>query len=87
LTLKYVNLRFSQKSYEVETILAMLLWNAREQTQAFADQPVKDVVITIPAYFNQAERVGVAAAAKIAGLNLLSVNKFFDLNAFFTVDV
>lgn len=51
----------------------MLLWNAREQTQAFADQPVKDVVIAVPSYFNQAERVSVATAAKIAGLHLLSV--------------
>lgn len=58
----------------METILAMLLWNAREQTQAFADQPVKDVVITVPIYFNQAEKIGVAAAAKIAGLHLLSVS-------------
>lgn len=58
----------------METILAMLLWNAREQTQAFADQPVKDVVISVPAYFNQAEKVGVAAATKIAGLGLLSVS-------------
>ncbi|KAI6183411.1 hypothetical protein M3Y97_00486400 [Aphelenchoides bicaudatus] len=62
-----------EKSYEVEVILAMLLWNAREQTQAFADQPVKDVVISVPSYFNQAERVGVGAAAKIAGLHLLSI--------------
>jgi hypoxia up-regulated 1 len=65
---------FSSKSYEVETVLAMLLWNAREQTQVFADQPVKDVVITVPAYFNQAEKVGIAAATKIAGLHLLSVS-------------
>jgi hypoxia up-regulated 1 len=51
----------------------MLLWNAREQTQTFADQPVKDVVISVPSYFNQPERIGVASAAKIAGLHLLSV--------------
>ncbi|KAI6232774.1 hypothetical protein M3Y99_00988700 [Aphelenchoides fujianensis] len=61
------------KSYEVETILAMILWNAREQTQAFADQPVKDVVIAVPPYWNQAERTAVATAAKIAGFHLLSL--------------
>jgi molecular chaperone DnaK (HSP70) len=56
----------------------MLLWNAREQTQTFADQPVKDVLITVPSYFNQAERTAVAAATKIAGLKLLSVSEFKD---------
>ncbi|KAI6231613.1 hypothetical protein M3Y95_00400500 [Aphelenchoides besseyi] len=61
------------KSYEIETILAMILWNAREQTQAFADQQVKDVVISIPVYFNQAERTAVATAAKIAGFHLLTL--------------
>ena len=38
-----------------------------------AEQPVKDVVITVPAFFNQAERRAMVKAAEIAGLNLLQV--------------
>lgn len=51
----------------------MLLWNVRDQTHAFAEQDVKDVVIAVPAYFNEDEQLGVSTAAKIAGLNVLTV--------------
>lgn len=54
-------------------LLGMILWNAQVQSEIFAGQSIKDVVITIPAYFNQAEKRGIAAAAEIAGLNLLQV--------------
>ncbi|CAD5214828.1 unnamed protein product [Bursaphelenchus okinawaensis] len=60
-------------SYPVETVLAMSLWNAQEQTSAHAGQPVKNVVISVPSYFNHSERVAVANATQIAGLNLLSL--------------
>ncbi|KAH7732346.1 hypoxia up-regulated protein 1 precursor [Aphelenchoides avenae] len=60
-------------TYSVESLLAMVLWNAKEQTEAHAGQPVKDVVITVPTYFNQAERKAVVLAAEIAGLNLLQL--------------
>lgn len=51
----------------------MTLWNARKITEAYAGDTVKDVVITVPAYYTQAERRAVANAATIAGLNLLQV--------------
>lgn len=54
-------------------MLGMVLWNAKELTETFAGQPVKDAVLTIPAFLNQAERKAIAAAAEIAGLNLLQV--------------
>ncbi|CAJ0935104.1 unnamed protein product, partial [Mesorhabditis belari] len=59
--------------YNVETLLAMILWHCKQDTQAYAGQTVKDVVITVPVFFNQAERRALAAAAKIAGLNLLQL--------------
>lgn len=37
------------------------------------EQPVKDAVVTVPPYFNQAERRSMALAAEIAGLNLLQL--------------
>lgn len=39
----------------------------------FVEQPVKDAVITVPPYFNQAERRAMVNAAEIAGLNLLQL--------------
>lgn len=48
--------------------------------EKFAKQPVSDVVITVPVFFNQAERRALVAAAKIAELNLLQVG--FDFKRF-----
>ncbi|KAJ1353311.1 hypothetical protein KIN20_009916 [Parelaphostrongylus tenuis] len=59
--------------YNVETLLAMILWSAKKTTESFAGQRVKDVVITVPIFFNQAERRALIAAANIAGLNLLQL--------------
>lgn len=51
----------------------MILRRCREVVEKFAKQPVRDVVITVPAFFNQAERRALVAAAEIAELNLLQV--------------
>ncbi|VDP12457.1 unnamed protein product [Onchocerca flexuosa] len=59
--------------YSVESIVAMILRRCREVVEKFAKQPVRDVVITVPAFFNQAERRALVAAAEIAELNLLQV--------------
>ncbi|KAE9549299.1 hypothetical protein FO519_007501, partial [Halicephalobus sp. NKZ332] len=61
------------ESYSVETLVGMILWNAREQVAVFGKTPIKDVVVTAPAYFNQAEREALVNAVEIAGLNLLQV--------------
>lgn len=37
------------------------------------EQPIKDVVITVPAFFNQAERRAVLQAAQVAGLKVLQL--------------
>uniref|UniRef100_A0A914VZ10 Hypoxia up-regulated protein 1 n=1 Tax=Plectus sambesii TaxID=2011161 RepID=A0A914VZ10_9BILA len=63
----------SGEHYSPETLIAMILSEARKMTEKFAEQPVKDVVITVPPYFNQAERRAMAAAAELAGLNLLQL--------------
>lgn len=39
----------------------------------FTEQPVKDAVITVPAFFNQAERRAVLQAAQIAGVKVLQL--------------
>lgn len=52
----------------------MILWGAKDHAQAYAKQPISDVVITVPSFFNRAERTAIAIAAEIAGLNLLQVS-------------
>ncbi|XP_006821428.1 hypoxia up-regulated protein 1-like [Saccoglossus kowalevskii] len=59
--------------YTPEELLAMILNRAQEMAAAFAEQPIKDVVITVPAYFNQAERRSVKHAAELVGLNVLQL--------------
>ncbi|XP_035828013.1 hypoxia up-regulated protein 1 [Aplysia californica] len=60
-------------SYSPEELLGMILEKAREYAQEFAEQEIKDAVITVPAFYNQAERRAVMAAANMVGLNVLQL--------------
>ncbi|XP_017158724.1 hypoxia up-regulated protein 1 isoform X2 [Poecilia reticulata] len=59
--------------YSPEELLGMMLNYSRGLAQDFAEQPIKDTVITIPAFFNQAERRAVLHAAQMAGLKVLQL--------------
>ncbi|XP_072885988.1 hypoxia up-regulated protein 1 isoform X1 [Hemitrygon akajei] len=59
--------------YSPEEILGMVLNYSRSLAQDFAEQPIKDLVITVPVYFNQAERRAVLQAARMAGLKVLQL--------------
>ncbi|XP_025101931.1 LOW QUALITY PROTEIN: hypoxia up-regulated protein 1-like [Pomacea canaliculata] len=59
--------------YTPEELLGMILEQAQEYAQDFAGQEIKDAVITVPAYFNQAERRAVRTAAELAGINVLQL--------------
>lgn len=59
--------------YSPEELLAMMLNYSRALAEEFAEQPIKDLVITVPAFFNQAERRAVLQAAKLAGLKVLQL--------------
>ncbi|MGH0129777.1 UNVERIFIED_CONTAM: hypothetical protein FKN15_059461 [Acipenser sinensis] len=59
--------------YSPEEILGMVLNYSRSLAQEFAEQPIKDVVITVPAFFNQAERRAVLQAAQMADLKVLQL--------------
>jgi len=63
----------SETFYSPEELLGMVLSKAREYAQDFSHQPVKEVVITVPAYFNQAERRAVKNAAELADLKVLQL--------------
>nr|XP_033774968.1 hypoxia up-regulated protein 1 isoform X2 [Geotrypetes seraphini] len=59
--------------YSPEELLGMVLNYSKTLAEEFAEQPVKDVVITVPVYFNQAERRAVMQAAHLAGLKVLQL--------------
>ncbi|PIO28662.1 hypothetical protein AB205_0007910, partial [Aquarana catesbeiana] len=60
-------------TYSPEELLAMMLNYSRSLAEEFAEQSIKDTVITVPAFFNQAERRAVLQAAKLAGLKVLQL--------------
>ncbi len=60
-------------SYSPEELLAMVFEHARRIAQDFTEQKIKDAVIVIPAYFNQAERRSLLEAADMAGINCLQL--------------
>lgn len=59
--------------YSVEELLAQLLVKAKEFAEQAAHQPIKECVITVPGYFNQAEREALTQAVKLANLKLLQL--------------
>uniref|UniRef100_A0A8C5HHT1 Hypoxia up-regulated protein 1 n=1 Tax=Gouania willdenowi TaxID=441366 RepID=A0A8C5HHT1_GOUWI len=59
--------------YTPEELIGMMLNYSRVLAQDFAEQPIKDAVITVPAFFNQAERRAVLQAAHMAGLKVLQL--------------
>lgn len=62
-----------QLQFSPEEVLGMVLNYSRSLAEDFAEQPVKDAVITVPAFFNQAERRAVLQAAHMAGLKVLQL--------------
>lgn len=64
---------FRDAKYSVETLLAMILWNAKEQAEAYAKDKIKQLIITVPSYFDENERTGIAYAVNMTGLKLLKV--------------
>ncbi|CRX36902.1 / dnaK / Heat shock protein 70 /:386502 Reverse [Candidatus Hepatoplasma crinochetorum] len=58
------------KEYKPEQISAMILSYLKEYAEKKLGEKIEDAVITVPAYFNDAERTATKNAGKIAGLNV-----------------
>jgi molecular chaperone DnaK len=56
-----------------EEISAMVLEKLVKDASNYLGEPIKDVVITVPAYFNDAQRQATKDAGRIAGLNVLRI--------------
>lgn len=63
--------RLGSQQFRAEELSALILKNLKEDAEAFLGEDVRDVVITVPAYFNAIQRQATKHAAEMAGLNVL----------------
>src|SRR5881409_756452 len=68
-----VRVKAAGKDYAPPEISAMILQKLKADAEAYLGESVSDAVITVPAYFNNAQREATKDAGKIAGLNVLRI--------------
>ena len=64
---------FGGKIYAAEELSALILKKLKKDAEKFLKEPVTDAVITVPAYFSDAERTATITAGQLAGLNVLQI--------------
>ncbi|KAL3721170.1 hypothetical protein ACJRO7_005914 [Eucalyptus globulus] len=68
-----VTFKGEEKQFAPEEISSMVLTKMKEIAEAFLGHPIKNAVITVPAYFNDSQRQATKDAGAIAGLNVLRI--------------
>jgi molecular chaperone DnaK len=61
------------KTYNAQEISARVLQKLKRDAESYLGEPITDAVITVPAYFNDAQRQATKEAGTIAGLNVLRI--------------
>jgi molecular chaperone DnaK len=64
---------FDGKIYSAEELSALILKKLKADAEKYLKEPVTDAVITVPAYFNDAERTATITAGQLAGFNVLQI--------------
>jgi molecular chaperone DnaK len=70
---EFVKVKVRGKEYTPEQVSAMILQELKKTAETYLGEPVKDAVVTVPAYFNDAQRKATKDAGEIAGLNVIRV--------------
>ncbi|CAK0784735.1 Luminal-binding protein 3 [Coccomyxa viridis] len=68
-----VDVAGEKKTFSPEEISAMILTKMKDTAEAFLGQTIKNAVVTVPAYFNDAQRQATKDAGVIAGLNVARI--------------
>ncbi|AES78199.1 putative Heat shock protein 70 family [Medicago truncatula] len=68
-----VKYKGGEKHFCAEEISSMVLTKMREIAEKFLESPVKNAVVTVPAYFNDSQRKATKDAGAIAGLNVMRI--------------
>jgi len=66
-------IQVDDKKYTAQEISARILMKLKRDAESFLGDTVTDAVITVPAYFNDAQRQATKEAGQIAGLNVLRI--------------
>ena len=68
-----VEYKGEKKQFLPQEISAMILGQLKNQVEVFLEKPIKNAVITVPAYFNEGQKTATRDAGIIAGLNVLRI--------------
>ncbi|KAL4557814.1 hypothetical protein LXL04_036006 [Taraxacum kok-saghyz] len=68
-----VSYKGEEKEFLAEEISSMILGKMKETAEAYLGTPVKNSVVTVPAYFNDSQRQATKDAGTIAGLNVMRI--------------
>eukprot|EP00177_Eucheuma_denticulatum_P004604 GFKZ01008380.1.p1 GENE.GFKZ01008380.1~~GFKZ01008380.1.p1 ORF type:complete len:662 (+),score=158.72 GFKZ01008380.1:271-2256(+) len=68
-----VNIKGEEKAFSPEQISAMVLGKMKKTAEDYLGKEVKNAVVTVPAYFNDAQRQATKDAGTIAGLNVMRI--------------